>query len=156
LAKRVVALLLILSLVASARAEDIYQLYKLPQGQRITTGEATYQCYGLEGFKDLLRLDNDLRLAEASSASQLKISDEFSSQIVLLEQARALEAQKGLLLSNRLTEKNTALEETTASYLQLASKLERRKKVARWLGTVGGALVLGLVAGVWIAQPARP
>jgi hypothetical protein len=86
---------------------DTYEVYRLPEGFLMTStngleGDWEYQCYGIEDFKVLLRIDADLKsaegqvgllgeqvlhLANAVVATQAAVAD-ANDQVVLATQDR--------------------------------------------------------------------
>lgn len=56
----------------STELEQIEGDYRLPEGRRCRVGGETFQCYNLEEYKELLRMDIDLRFYEEAYPNALE------------------------------------------------------------------------------------
>jgi hypothetical protein len=58
-----VALGFLTALICLPASAQEYDIYRLPEGRRCSTNNGTFQCYNLEEYRELLHIDEDLRLA---------------------------------------------------------------------------------------------
>ena len=97
--------------VTPALAQDsIYNTYRLPEGKFVVSkgDDEAYMGYTVGQFKDLLRIDNDLRLADGILEQNKLIMQSQDKQLVVLDKALAYSDKNVELLikdRDRITEK---------------------------------------------------
>lgn len=133
----------------AAQDEDVYSRYRLPESTQVQIRGERHQAFNLGGYKELLRMDNDLR-----NLTLWHAVDE--QRIARLEEA-------GAQYTLALDEANLALEATELDrqrmYLLWEEENQRRQELENapdysWIpwtlagGLAVSTLVLALIVGV--------
>lgn len=135
-----------------AKAEDSYQLYRLPEGSRIAAQGNTYQGFSLSEYKLLLRMDADLKASDAelrlrlSELSALRANLEDLQKLVTLTEGQVVKAEA------EVERKDKLVDTLSKKNIELFEKLETRKRFIRIIGGVAGSLVGGVILGFMIAK----
>lgn len=79
-------LLFLLLISTSSYSYAQVDIHYLPQGTRCTVGGVTYQCFSLEEYKELLRIDVRLFTANTELTLLQQEIASYARQVTLLEQ----------------------------------------------------------------------
>lgn len=119
---------LLLSFSNVGQAQDIVR-YRLPEGTRITVAGVTYQAFDLEEYRELLRMDVDLRFQDefithlqTRVANYERLVTEYALIVASLEREAEVYQAENTRLLERWTEEN-----------RLRHEAENRPMLGSWV-----------------------
>ncbi len=90
--KKLLSILILSSIfVSTLFAQDVYTVYRLPEGKIVEVGTEEYMGYTVPQYKDLLQLDSDLRICDRDLVY-------YTQEKMLLEE-KAADLQKTVVLT---------------------------------------------------------
>lgn len=140
-------------LAAPAYAQDTaedstYQVYKLPKGTILSVGVEHNMCYSFEQYQLLLKLDNELRLADGTALAFSQSTSSLRTANLALSASLKVSNQQLVLM----TEQRNQLFLDWKGENLARHKAENKPVFGSWIPwTVAGvsaALAAGLVVGV--------
>lgn len=122
-------------------------LYRLPEGRRCVVEGVTYQCFNLEEYKELLRIDTDLESITEKYETSLEmishldeVNDSLRLQIEEKEEQISILSQERDRLFNKWKEEN-----------MLRLEAENKPALGNWVAWGTAAAEAGVILGLVLA-----